>query len=94
MSAATRSIVQDCKDYINQNNFTGLKKFYEELLNSEFAAPPDWIAIYQQVYLHACLRKRAEMVAWLRTLFDAMDPVAKIALRHVFPYGRALLAKG
>lgn len=89
----TRSIVQECKEYIDQNNFFALRTFYAELLNSEFARPPDWITVYQQVYLHACLRKRADMAAWLRTVFDRLDPAAQIALRQVFPYGRALLSR-
>lgn len=87
------SIIQDCKALINKNDLNALQEYYKELLESEFDVPPDWPNIFQALYIHACLKKRKEIVDWLVPLFDTFDPITKIAYRQMFFYGRFLLSK-
>ena len=87
------SIIQECKTLINENNLYALQEYYKELQESEFDVKPDWPNIFQAIYIHACLKKRKEIVDWLVPLFQTFDPITQIAYRQVFFYGRYLLAK-
>ena len=51
----------------------------------------DWPYILQKTYLHACLKKRRDMVDWLGSLFEQMDPINRIAYRHTLNYGKVLI---
>jgi hypothetical protein len=66
-----------------------LKAFQEYVEEVEMV---DWA--FQKLYLHACLKGRREIAEWLETsVFPTMDPIAQIALRQGFAYGRHLLRK-
>jgi hypothetical protein len=82
-------IIRCCKDHINHNNVTGLMEYYRSLEGQEH----DWQRIFLKVYLHACLKKRKEIVEWLLQVYETFDPISKIALRQTFAYGRHLLNK-
>lgn len=50
--------------------------------------------LFQKLYLHACLKGRVEIAEWLQnSVFPTLDPIAQIALRQGFAYGRYLLNK-
>jgi hypothetical protein len=52
----------------------------------------DWPYIFHRVYLHSCLKGHQEAASWLEhTVYVTMDPIQKIALRQIFPYGHHLL---
>ncbi len=89
MSADSEYVIKCCKEHINNNNVTGLMEYYRSL-NEETL---DWQRIFLKVYLHACLKKRKEIVEWLLQLYETFDPISKIALRQTFPYGRHLMNK-
>jgi hypothetical protein len=74
------------KKYINDSNLTLLKEMFENCTQEEM----DWQHIYQKVYLHACLKKKTEIKVWLEEVFETFDPISKIALRQIFPYGKWL----
>jgi hypothetical protein len=78
-----------CKDFINENNLSALQDFYEEHKEKNWG----WDYTYQKIYLHACLKKRVEIVEWLKSLYAVFNPMQQIALRQMFAYGRYLLAK-
>lgn len=83
-------VVRTCKRYIEENNVCGLQVYYHDLLESDL----DWPYIYQKVYLHACLRGSDYLADWLeKDLYSLMDPIQKVALRQIFPYGRHLLKR-
>jgi len=87
-------IVQECKKYITENNVCALQVYYQELAESEFPQAPDWPYIFQKVYLHACLKGLPQVSEWLeKELYTRMDPIQKIALRQIFPYGKHLLTQ-
>jgi hypothetical protein len=86
-------LVSTCKSYVNEGNLSGLQSYYSEIQSMEYEYNPNWQYIYQQVYLHSCLKKKRDIADWLTSIFPNFDPVSQIALRQVFPYGRYLLAK-
>ena len=74
------------KHLIERGAFQEFKEFLEEM------EMVDWA--FQKLYLHACLKGRKEIAEWLETsVFPTMDPIAQIALRQGFAYGRYLLRK-
>jgi hypothetical protein len=89
-----KRIIADCKQHIDAGDLPGLQALYAELMTAAWDYQPDWASILQQVYLHACLKKRRAIASWLEQLFRTqLDPVAQIAHRQMFPYGRYLLRK-
>jgi len=95
---ATISIIRFLKGLVDKNDLNAMKTYYSTLPEEEedttimFVNIP-WDVVFQRVYLHACLRKRIDIVAFLVQVYETMDPIDKIALRQVFPYGRYLLNK-
>jgi hypothetical protein len=87
------SIVEECKEFIDQNKLEEFQEYIQDLFTYEFPQQPDWPTVFQQVYLHACLRKRNEIAEYLETLFGQFDPITQIAYRQVFFYGKYLLKK-
>lgn len=77
------------KDLVTLDNLEGLKDYVYE--NQSLDLP--WDVIYKDVYLHACLKKKPLIVNWLLEVYETMDPITKIALKQLFPYGRYLLNK-
>lgn len=65
----------------------------EDEEENETHGPIDWGYLYQKVYLHACLKKRARIAEWLQAQFTNLDEITQIALRQIFPYGRYLLRR-
>jgi hypothetical protein len=88
---ATKALIIALKQLVTNNDLDGLKAEYILLTNQ--GSQMAWDAIFKDVYLHACLKKRQAIVDWLLTVYEQMDEISKIALRQVFPYGRHLLKK-
>ena len=78
-----------CKTMIEKDNLEGLQEYYAENLEENYP----WEYVYQKLYLHACLKKKTRIVEWFKNLFPMFDPIQQIALRHMFFYGKYLLAK-
>ena len=87
-----KEIISNCKKFIQDNDIDALKEYSIELvsLNQEYG---NWEYIFQQVYLHACLKKRKDVAEWLTSLYNEFDPIDQIALRQTFAYGKYLLNK-
>ena len=87
-----QQVIGEAKHFIEIYDLNSLQSMWEELQVSE---PPEYMDIptlFQKIYLHACLHKRHAIAAWLQdTVYPALDPIAQIALRQVFSYGRFLL---
>ena len=90
MALSMSDTIDICKKYIDDSNLEELQRFSYSLLEFSY----DWPYLFQKVYLHACLKKRADMAEWLHTcMYSKMDEIQQIALRQVFPYGKYLLTK-
>ncbi len=83
------SFLKDCKSLIEKDNLEGLQEYYTEYGDENFP----WEYIYQKLYLHASLKKKPRITAWLDTLYPKFDPIQQIALRQMFSYARYLMAK-
>jgi len=86
---ATKDMTRFMKDLVTLDNLEGLKDYVYE---NQFLDLP-WDVVYKDVYLHACLKKKPLIVNWLLEVYESMDPITKIALKQLFPYGRYLLNK-
>jgi hypothetical protein len=81
--------VLEAKQLVERGDLTSLKA-YIEMVTEEV----DEAYLFHRVFLHACLKKKQEIVTWLQEeYFKTMDPIQQIALRQIFPYGRHLLNK-
>jgi hypothetical protein len=88
------SIISDVKRLIDHGDLECLKEYYAELIQQEEETEPlDFPYLFRHIYVHACLKKKTDMVAWLKELYETMDPITKIALRQIFPYGEHLLRR-
>jgi hypothetical protein len=87
------AFIRTCKSYINEGDLAGLQECYSEIQNNALDYSLNWEYIFYRIYLHACLKKKQNIVDWLITLFGTLDKVSQIGLRQIFPYGRYLLAK-
>ncbi len=85
--------LRDIKQLIGRGDLAAVQAFYEDLRTSEDAAEIDWTTLFKDCYLHACLKKKPKMAAWFEEVFKEFDPIAQIALRQTFSYGRYLLRK-
>jgi hypothetical protein len=83
------SFIKHCKTLIEEENVEELMNVYQETQTEVWP----WEYIYQKLYLHACLKKKTQVVDWMRPLFDQFDPIQQIGLRQMFSYGKYLLAK-
>ena len=83
------AFLQEGKAFITEGNLEALIELYTEQSKENYA----WEYVYQKLYLHACLKKKRDIVEWLKSLFPQFDPIQQIALRQMFSYGKYLLAK-
>lgn len=84
------TIVVILKRYVDRNDIKAIEEVLSEI-EDEYEG--SWDYIFQAVYIHACLRKRLEIVRYLMTLYDMMSEVEKTSVKQVFAYGRYLLDK-
>lgn len=92
---AEEQIIRECKMLINHAaSLETLQQYYQEFLGTDFGDTPlDEPYILQKVYIHACLRKRADIADWLTPMFASLDPISHIAYRQTLRYGQFLLRK-
>ncbi len=88
-----QSIIRDCKALIEHSSLQALQTYFDEVTHDEDAHLVDWAYVWQKTYLHACLKKKREMTAWLEERFKDLDPIACMAYRHTLNYGRHLSRK-
>ncbi len=84
-----------CKDLINQNLDTEFKDYVNFLIKNakNYQLPVEYV--FQQVYIHACLKRRPELAQWLKdNVYELyLDDIQKIGIRQTFSYGKYLLNK-
>ena len=86
-------LLRDIKEVVERGNLDTLQTFYDYLQKTHEDEDVDWPYILQKTYLHACLKKRRDMVDWLTSLCEQMDPIYRIAYRHTLNYGKVLINK-
>jgi hypothetical protein len=80
------------KEMIARGNLEGVKECYAELQAGD-EGDVDWPLLFKECYLHACLKGQPRVSEWFQEMFKEFDPIAQIALRQTFAYGRHLQRK-
>ena len=83
--------IRQLKMLIGAGNLNGIQAYYQHL--AEEYEDVDWVWIFKECYLHACLKKQRPVVDWLMKEYEKMDMIQQIGVRQIFAYGRYLLAK-
>ena len=88
-------IILEIKQYINEGDLNSIKRRWEQYEKESRQTPGHvaWDFVFQKIYIHACLKKKKDIVEWLDILFLKFSPIIKIALRQMFPYSKYLLNK-
>jgi len=92
-----RQILEDCKDFIETDQLEELQSYLYQWIQmkdtiKDYRLPIEYL--YQQIYLHACLKKKPVIAEWLKSIFTILfDDVQQIGLRQMFSYGNYLLNK-
>jgi hypothetical protein len=87
----TTITLRDIKKHIERDDLAAVQSFYADLQSADEEI--DWTSLFKDCYLHACLKKKPHIAAWFEAVFKDFDPIAQIALRQTFSYGRYLLRK-
>ena len=82
--------LRDIKTIIDHGDLAAVQAIHSELQTAEDI---DWTTLFKDCYLHACLKKKPLIATWFEEVFKEFDPIAQIALRQTFAYGRYLLRK-
>lgn len=88
MNKLNRDILYTIKKIITDDNLTELQDYYNMIQSYEQEINYDFI--FQKAYIHSCLLHRTKIIEWLTKLFENFDLITKIALKHVFTYGKYL----
>lgn len=91
MGTIEKEVIEEIKTYVNGGDLEGLRSLWKEYQEMDFGRELAWEYIFEKVYIHAALKKRREICEWLDSLFNELDPIQQIGLRHVFSYARYLL---
>lgn len=83
--------LRDIKQLIERGDLAAVQGIYGDLRAE--TDDIDWTTLFKDCYLHACLKKKPQIAAWFEEVFKEFDPIAQIALRQTFSYGRYLLRK-
>jgi hypothetical protein len=84
----------DLKRLVEKGDLLSFQGYVLDIIQQYDAPSVEWDYLFQKVYLHACLKKKANIAKWLEVeCFPKLPEIQQIAIRQVFPYGRHLLAK-
>lgn len=94
MSSVDKTILNEVRQHIEHGDLSEVQHYWKSLQEYEYDQTPDWVYLFQKIYLHACIKKHRAIANWLQTtVFPQMDPIQQIALRQVFSYGKYILNK-
>ena len=80
---------RDIKNMIARGNLAGVQECYAEIQAGD-EGDVDWPSLFKECYLHACLKGQTHIRTWFEEVFKEFDPIAQIALKPTFAYGRHL----
>jgi hypothetical protein len=89
----SENILSTAKLLINRGDLEALQTFYTDMLETYDPTSIDYAYLFRHIYIHACLKKKHDIVKWLTEMYEIMDPIMKIALRQIFAYGKHLLRR-
>lgn len=91
-----KEVILNCKAYINEGLEQEFKEYILYVINNQESNTDYKLAyeyIFQQVYIHACLKQKETLAMWLKTeIYDKyFDIIQQTALRQMFIYGDYVL---
>ena len=89
--AMEKQIVHEFKHIINTGDLYEFQELTNNYLESEETIA--WDYVFQKVYLHAALKKRADIITYMDTLYPRLGQIEQIHIRQMFSYARYLLKK-
>jgi hypothetical protein len=78
---------------IEAYDIDGLQEIYSDLVNPENKYYLSLEDIYQKAFLCACKSNFFEAILWLFSIYENMNILRKVALRHMFFYGKTRIHK-
>ena len=88
-----KEVIKNCKHLIDIYDLIELKKYYTELMTTNFDYDINFSYIYKDVFFYACNKENKDVIHWLIQLYHSFDDVTKIALRQMFTYGKYILIR-
>ncbi len=86
-------IIRTAKEIVERQTPQDFVSFVQELLEMGLSPEPSWHYILQKVYLHACLKKKQEIVNFLERLVARHSRLQSLGWKQTVAYGKSLLAK-
>jgi len=86
-------LIKECKICITEGHLEGLQEKWSTYQETDFEKDIAWDYVFQNLYLHAALKKQWSICEWMDVLFKDFNPVIQIAMRPMFSYARYLLNK-
>ena len=88
-----KDIISTIKLFIDNGNILGLKNYYQNLNQIQVEYDINYQYIYKDVFLYSCIKKQKKIMEWLTEVYHRFDDVTRIALKHIFTYGKYLLMR-
>lgn len=85
-----KNIIKNCKNLIDSNNLNDLENYYKEFLDKKIEYNINVEYIFKNVYLYAIIKQNKEIILWLINIYNSLDDIIKIALKHTITYGKYL----
>jgi hypothetical protein len=93
-STLTEECVWGLKRTIETGTLDDVREEVYEWIHESTEDSVAWDYVILKTYLHACLKKKADVAGWIAENGERLlDPAQWIAIRQMLPYGRRLLGK-
>ena len=86
-----KNIVSQGRDAIIADDHTLILEIYEYIKENHKEQALDLVYIFNRLFLIACTKGTNTMVQYFIQMYDSLDSIAKIALRHSLIYGKVQL---
>ncbi len=88
------NIVRQGKTCIEKETLNDFAEFVSDVYTEHFSPEPAWPYIVQKLYLHACLKKKADIAKFIEDLVVAnQNRLWFVGWKETVAYGKTLLAK-
>ena len=88
------NIVRQGKACIEKEGLSDFAEFVSDVYTEHFSPEPAWPYIVQKLYLHACLKKKADIAKFIEDLVVAnQNRLWFVGWKETVAYGKTLLAK-
>lgn len=84
--------IKELKHLINIGDIDVLKEHYQVYQQNKYDYQyQNDATLFQQLFTHACQKRKFEIAKWLYSLYQQLDFATQIAIRHTFNYCHATM---